>query len=301
MKRCDNEIILVGEMNNGYIYSEGETQVTFSDKLSHSNYTDRYMGESNNKSNGIPGNPNGFNPDIYSTVLVPKNILRTIGERDKEEDKGGKEKMIDWKYWEFTAKEQKEFIERYYPDRIKLYKKYKIEQEKTNLFIYLWMYMNGGIYIGPGYEILKSLDNIIEKTGETDIYLTKDVDRYISAEFFGSKAFCGFWLEVIEGMEKRKEYKYNTIKEEIDRNSGRSLLTDIVQETFQKMEIIPRLELDPYEECDIEYDKDTYLRPKNKDFISRAGCKIGTSTEVIYIIGIIIVILIIMITIALIT
>jgi len=54
--------------------------------------------------------------------------------------------MPDWKYYEFNPIQQKDFISNYFPNKLNLYNKYRYDKERLYLFIYLWMYMNGGIY-----------------------------------------------------------------------------------------------------------------------------------------------------------
>lgn len=262
----------------------------------------------------LPLYPYSFNPDIYkqSTLSIPRNILRTIPDNQslKFKDISVRYHMPHWNYVEFTSDEQKEFIKKYFPERLGLYKKYTREEERTQLFIYLWMYMNGGIYLSSDYELLKSLEPLIDSTNKNDtglssvdLYFMYDPERYISTRFFASQPFCGFWIDLVNLMEKRKKYKYTTIQEEIDRNSGRGLLTDVVDETRYKFEIIPRSELDPYTPCDTNYNKDSYLIPivDDKNFMTYVSCQTGTSTEMLHITIAIIFIILIMVIIALIT
>lgn len=309
-------------MNTGYMFTPEESPVTFSDTLVsqlYPNFTSGLIYSQDVDSapihkddnitvvEPVPLSPYTFNPDIYhdSMLSLPRNIMRTIPQArsKKAQDISAQYHMPHWKYSEFTPSQQQEFIARYFPDRMGLYKKYTHEQERTHLFIYLWMYMNGGVYIGPAYEVLKALDSILEDAPPADLYFTLDSERYISSEFFASQPFCEFWLELVDLMEKRIKYKYPLVRDEIDRNTGRGLLTDVSEETFHKFEIIPRTQLDPYGTCDTEYNKDSYLCPSNRDrdFMTYVSCQTGSSAEVLYATGIVILILSLMFIIALIT
>ena len=255
----------------------------------------------------LPSYPYTFNPDIYkrSSFSIPHNILRTVPRAHSKtaKDISVQYHMPHWNYVEFDHTEQRKFIGRYFPERLELYKKYTREEEQTYLFVYLWLYMNGGVYIHPDYELLKSLESILDATPSADLYFTFDQDRYISPRFLASQPFCQFWIDAVNLMEKRKKYKYIIASEEIDRNTGRGLLTDIVDESRYRFEMIPRSQLDPYTSCDTDYNKDTYLCPskRNRDFMTYVSCQTGTETEMLYITGAVVLIIIIMFIIALIT
>jgi len=258
----------------------------------------------------LPQYPYTFNTNIYKagTFLIPRNIFQTIPTSKKKQPNRSVYNSVSyhmphWNYLDFTLTQQQDFIAKYFPERLTLYKKYKYDEERTNLFIYLWLYMNGGIYISPDYELIKTLEPILDSANTVDLYFMFDEERYISPKILASQPFCGFWIEVVDLMEKRKNHKYQQAREEIDRNTGRGILTDVVEETQYKYEIISRLLLDPYNSCDTKYDKDSCLRPLTnmRTFMTYMKCQTGSSDELIYITGAIIFIIGIMIFIALIT
>ena len=274
--------------------------------------------------------PYTFNPGIYqaSSLYIPRNIFQTIPENiASSSDKtpmgshhraslGGSIKkrrstvdpsilyyMPHWNYHSFTPSQQEQFISKYFPERIGLYRHYKLKEERDNLFVYLWLYINGGLYVSSEYEILKPLDIILDSSIAADLYFMFDHERYISPRVLASQPFCGFWMEAVNLMEKRKNHHYPQIQDQIDRNTGRGLLTDIAEETQYKYEILSRTVLDPYSPCDTTYDKDSYLRPLTHDlgFLTYMKCQTGSSDELLYITGAIIFVIAIMILIALIT
>jgi len=97
------------------------------------------------------------------------------------------------------------------------------------------------------WYLLKSLEPLLNSASNVDLYFVFDEDRYISTKF------CVFWLELLDHIEKYKSY--NRIPEEIDKNMGRDLLTDMVEETKYQFEILPRLQINPYTLCDTEFNK----------------------------------------------
>lgn len=241
---------------------------------------------SQNIHESIPLHSYSFNPDIYrvSALMLPKNVLRLIPQEKKLKDISVPYHMPDWKLYEFTSAQQREFILKYFKDYIELYDKHP--KIRSNLFVYLWMYANGGIYISPNYELTKPLDSIFSKVQYADLYFMFDSDTYVSTDFFASQPFCNFWMEAIDHMEKQT-----------------NAFAHILKTTQYKFEIIPRIELDPYNMCDTEYEKDTYLFPINReqDFMTYMSCQTGSTTDELYLAGIIIITVMLMFIIAMIT
>jgi mannosyltransferase OCH1-like enzyme len=215
--------------------------------------------------------------------------------------------MPHWTQTKLSPEHHKDFILKYFPDKWNLYKSFSHQEERDNLIAYLWLYLNGGVYIASEYEVVKSLESILSINSHADLYFMYDDERYISPKFMVSQPFCGFWMEVINLMDKRKNHKYPLSRDQIDRNTGRGLLTDVLDETSFKYEIIPRNQLDPYRACDRNFNdvssKESCLLPsnRNQDFMTYMSCKTGTSNELLYVTGAIIFVIAIMVIIALMT
>lgn len=183
--------------------------------------------------------------------------------------------ISQWDIYNLNEEEQYLFIAEKFPDKLKLYESYEHSEEKTNLFIYLWLYINGGIYLSPSYQLKQS-----PEYNTHDLYFIYDSDGYISPDILISMPFCNFWLEVVTLMERRQHHKYADIRDQIDRNTGRSLLTDMVDETYHNYRII-----------------------SPNDYFKHIDDKISVPQQynVIYTIGAVIIIIIIMIIIIMLT
>lgn len=229
--------------------------------------------------------------------MIPKHILYLGKKKVKQLY------MTEYKSVFFDDKEKRDFIKKYFPDSLSLYRSYKNKISRDHLFIYLWLYMNGGIYIDESYEINKSLDPIFNDLPESDLYFMYDEDRYISHKFFICHAFSEFWIKVVNLMKSRQNNKYSSFQEQIDKTSGRSLLTDALEGYSDRYHIIPRTILDPYSYCDMVYDKNGYLKPTNtkNNILKYVKCQTGSTDEMVYIGIVSIFIIIIMVIIALIT
>ena len=115
--------------------------------------------------------PYGFNPDLTLDPLnlnmkevydgsLPRHILRL--------NSGEFSYLDNWNIINVNKSQRHNFISKYFPDRINLYDSYKHEEERDNLFVYLWLYMNGGVYVSSLYEIIKPLDDVL--SNKSDLY-----------------------------------------------------------------------------------------------------------------------------------
>ena len=287
---------------NPYYNDKDISQICMSERSYNDQETPSYVYDGKEIPSVLPLHQYTFNPGIYQTssLSIPRKFIQTFSE-DKQRSLNNN--MPHWTYYNPTPTHQEQFISKHFPERLPLYHHYKHTEEKNNLFIYLWIYVNGGLYISSDYEILKPIDDILDTASTADLYFMFDHERYISPKLFASQPFCGFWMEVVNLMEKRKNHHYIYLQDQINKNTGRELLTDVANETQYKYEILPRSSLDPYTPCDTIYNKDSYLRPlsNSANFLTYMKCQTGSTDELLYIAGVIIFVIVIMVIIAIIT
>jgi mannosyltransferase OCH1-like enzyme len=160
-----------------------------------------------------------FNPDLYQITNIPHNILR-IGKRSEE-------KISNWNYYYFTQEKEKKFVEKKFPQYFYLYENYTTQEEKNNLFKYLWLYKNGGIFVDTCFDFKKSPESLLVNS-ETSLYFMYD-DQYISPNFIISQPLSNFWLKVISLMEERQTNYITDVQDRIDINTGKKLLTEVYE------------------------------------------------------------------------
>lgn len=128
---------------------------------------------------------------------------------------------------------QKAFVRKYFSDMLKTYNKIKDPKLKHDVFVYLWLYKNGGIYIGHD---IKNVDYTNVDMSTADVYLMRDKDGNISMEFLASTPTCNVWLDLVDSVGKG------------DNVDGTLLLNTIEQNRLQ-YEIVPSGEVDNICEC----------------------------------------------------
>lgn len=240
-----------------------------------------------NNTNPYDNNLLGYTSD-FSYNEIPRNIFHENSNKNFD--------ISGWIYIDYDEDQRKLFVDKHFPDKLSLYNDYKYDEQRRHLFSYLWLYLNGGVYISKNYELLKSFEPIL--VNQADLYFTFDEDRFVSPNFLISKPFCNFWYEVFDLMTKRK-YIY-----EIDYSSGRKLLTDALEISLAKniefkYNIISRMQLCPYNSCNARADINSdfeidnpYLVPisESPNIMKYIKCQTGATNETIYISGVLLLI-----------
>lgn len=240
-------------------------------------------------------NPSLYRPD---TLSIPKLIFQCTSDRNFIVDKT----TPGWTYKIFTHVQQRKFIRKIFPKKLALYDKYKYFQQKTDLFVYLFLYTHGGVYISENYKLNKSLEFILANSSTSDIFFVLDKDRYVNTDFIISKPFCNFWLDVVDELEKRKDLNYYTRQEEINKKTGKYILSKYLQSTTHKCEILSNSLINV--NCCSEKLDSVIIRTKypkgTEDFMSYILYKTDTTDDILYFCVVIFVLIILLFILAII-
>lgn len=235
----------------------------------------------------VPQKPN-VSANDSKWAYIPKNILQ-IRHKGTSKKSGNsiRQYMPNWNYILFDRSSQKEFIRKYFPSNLSQYKAYKNQECKDLYFVYMYLYIHGGIYIDSTYELTKSLESLFDSFPSSDLYFFHDMDRYISHKFIACQAFCDFWLQLLSSSKMRTlstQQPTNEAVLSIDYQIGRDLLTYQVSVYTEPYTIIPRDLIDPYTYCDTQFTKNSYLRPipTSNTMYKYVKCRTGSSDEMLY-------------------
>lgn len=162
--------------------------------------------------------PDTLNPENFflemssnSIIKIPKIIMRIFNDQPITNDDihthmGNNE----WKIVNMTMPDLRPFIKKYYPTIQQYYDSLVDVQDKCSLFIAIWMYIKGGIYINSIYRLKSSFTSLIENLPIADIYLSLDDQNQISTDLIVTKPKSNFWLDVINEM-MHNHYPISTI------------------------------------------------------------------------------------------
>jgi mannosyltransferase OCH1-like enzyme len=212
---------------------------------------------SNNKSKGRSYSESS----IYNTlrrgkVTIPKIIMQTWKDREvpekwKGSPKSIKEMMPDWKYILMTDEDNRNFVKKYFPDFLKYYDRFPHNIQRADAIRYMWLYINGGIYMDLDFEVKHPLDELL--TGDAEVYLvsSSNVGSYITNSFMASKPRCKLWLEVIEAMKKKLPIYYLGKHIEVMNTTGPMMLTHVVKNSRTVYSMLPGTLILPCSVCNI--------------------------------------------------
>ena len=109
-----------------------------------------------------------------------------------------KKHMPDWKYLLLTDEMMDTFVKKYFPDfHEKIYTKFPYHIQRCDSFRYMWLYINGGIYIDLDFELKDSLAKLLEKydDGTADAFFTPsgNNNHWYTNSFLASKPKSPIW------------------------------------------------------------------------------------------------------------
>ena len=192
------------------------------------------------------------NPD----VKIPKIIMQTwidndIPDKWKCSPKSIKKMMPDWEYVLMTDKDNRKFVKKHFPDFLKYYDGFPHNIQRADAIRYMWLYVNGGIYMDLDFEVLHPIDSLF--TSDIDVYLvsSSNIGSYLTNSFMASKPGCKLWLDCIEAMKKPLPF-YCAGKHLVVMNStGPIMLTNVVTKSKIVYGMLPVKLILPCSVCNI--------------------------------------------------
>lgn len=96
-------------------------------------------------------------------ILIPKIIMQTWKSQDipdkwKSSPASIKKYMPTWKYHLMTDEMNRNFVIKYFPEFLQYYDNFKYAIQRADAIRYLYLYVNGGLYIDLDMEITESLE-----------------------------------------------------------------------------------------------------------------------------------------------
>ena len=140
-----------------------------------------------------------------STVKIPKLIMQTwktsqVPEHWKESPSSIHEIMPDWEYVLMTDIDNEEFCKKYFPDFLNMFKSFPHNIQRADAIRYLWLYVNGGLYMDLDIVVVKPLDSLFYSDAEIYLCSSGNVGSCITNSLMASKPGALIWLKMIEYM-----------------------------------------------------------------------------------------------------
>lgn len=200
-------------------------------------------------------------------VKIPKVIFRTCWSHDIPEKwrlsgESIQTLMPDWENILMDDDENREFVEKHFPDFLPYYDAFPHNIQRADAIRYMFLYVYGGLYIDLDFEILNPLDELF--TTDNEVYLVKsgNIGSYYTNSFMASKPKSKFWLEVIEEMKKPLPFYIIGKHFTVMCSTGPIMLSRVAKRTGTVIGVTPAKYIMPCNICNINCSTcESYLRP----------------------------------------
>lgn len=167
-----------------------------------------------------------------------------------------------WKHVFMTDQDNDQFVQTYFPDFWSTYAHLKYPVQKADTMRYMWLYVNGGVYMDMDYVVNKPLDPLFQDI-DADIYLAQSSNGYsLSNSFMASKPRNQFWLKCLDQIKHHQPAWYNTKHFYILTSTGPLMLQRVFNQWKRaNVALIPTDLINPCPICNLTCSRHGYLRP----------------------------------------
>jgi mannosyltransferase OCH1-like enzyme len=209
---------------------------------------------------------------------IPREIFQTWKTRDvpehwKESQLSIVKHLDNWKYTLFTDEDNREFVKTHFPDFLSTYDAFPYNIQRADAIRYMYLYMNGGVYMDLDIAIQKSIEDLL---GDEDFYLVPsgNINSSFTNSFMISKPRVAFWLDVIDEMKKPPSSLWLTKHLIVMNTTGPMMLTRVARRYRKKFGYLPVQTIIPCHVCNFDTcnTDDTYT----KNLIGQSWCAMDT-------------------------
>ena len=202
----------------------------------------------------------------YKTA-IPKIIMQTwkthqVPEKWAISPQSIQAMMPDWKYVLMDDNDNRNFIQKHFPDFLPYYDAFPHNIQRADAIRYCWLYVHGGLYLDLDFEIQTDLSIAFQSSCEVFLVKSGNIGSVFTNSFMASQPGCNFWLEVIEEMKKPLPW-YCIGKHFVTMcSTGPLMVSRVANRTDTIIGILPAKKVMPCSICNINCSTcDSYLRP----------------------------------------
>lgn len=215
-------------------------------------------------------------------VTIPKLIMQTwktseVPERWVPSPASVESHMSDWSYVFMTDEDNRHFVETYFPDFLETYDSFPYNIQRADAIRYMWLYVNGGLYLDLDYLLNGPLDSLFYEGNGLYLMASPNTPSYYTNSVMASRAGHPFWLEVIEKM-KSPSVPYWALSKhfKVMYTTGPCMLTQVVRDSHYGHTVIPYKLVSPRTMCCRSMGDSGMLTPLE-------GCSWGACDSSVYV------------------
>jgi mannosyltransferase OCH1-like enzyme len=189
------------------------------------------------------------------TSSIPKIIMQTwkttqVPDHWKTSPESVKTYMPDWKYVLMTDETNRQFVQDNFPDFLNTYDNFEYPIQRADAIRYMWLYINGGVYMDLDFELTKPLDPLFQSNNEVYLAFSANVGSVFTNAFMASKPRSNFWLEVLDEMTKPVEWYHVGKHLKVMNSTGPLMLTRVARKSDIVFGVIQSGQIAPCSVCE---------------------------------------------------
>lgn len=172
--------------------------------------------------------------------------------------------MPEWDYVLMTDELNEKFVRENFPQYLDIYLSFPYAIQRADVIRYMWLYVNGGVYLDLDYELTEPLDQLFTSGSGLYLMTSSNLSSYFTNSFMASIPGHPFWLEVLEEM---KELYYHPPWWAIGKHlsvmmsTGPGLLTQAARKTKHIHTLLPQRLVCPQTICKEHIQEQGILKP----------------------------------------
>lgn len=214
-------------------------------------------------------------------VTIPKTIMQTWKTSDlpaewSDSVPSVERHMPDWSHVLMTDEDNRNFVETYFPDFLETYDAFPYNIQRADAIRYMWLYVNGGLYMDLDYRLNGPLDSLFYEGNGLYLMKSPNTPSYYTNSIMASKPRHPFWIEVIERMKSPIVPYWAVTKHfKVMYTTGPCMLTQVLRETQHAHTVIPYSLVSPRTMCGDNSGRNGLLSPLQ-------GCSWGDFDSKLY-------------------
>lgn len=198
-------------------------------------------------------------------LTIPKKIMQTwktdtIPDKWRDGQLSVRSAHGSWDYSLMTDKDNEAFCKEHFPQYYSFFVSLPYGIQRADMIRYMWLYINGGLYIDLDYLVKEPLDQLFTQKGQEGghrVYLVDSANssKYVTNSIMASTAKNPFWLSVLEECVRPVPWYVVTKDWVILHQTGPSAVTRAFESDSKRsshVTIIPHSLVHPCSSCDDE-------------------------------------------------
>jgi inositol phosphorylceramide mannosyltransferase catalytic subunit len=170
------------------------------------------------------------------SVKIPLIIMQTwktneLPKHWKPSQDAIRKHLPHWKYVLMTDDDNLEFVKRFFPDFLHIFQAFEHPIQRADAIRYMWLYVNGGVYLDLDLEIIKPLDDLFYE--DKDLYVVRSVNfssSYTNA-FMAAKPRLKVMLQCLEDMREPNSFWHVGKHLQVVKSTGPDMFTHAIFKT----------------------------------------------------------------------